>query len=290
MCTAFETKQSLAPWHLELRPWAHLGMSGRELARLQVSWLRQVQRHELTDDTKAVTRLTYGPPSPRSLQTVDPQTRRSGPLLSQRIALSVDDASPPSQRKVRGLHSSGRASRWHNAYGEPLNYRSFADSPACPLYSTASLPDGVDIDGRPRLSLTVRAEQPFTVFAYLLEVEGSGRSNYLSEGQVTSGATPGSVVRVRFPPVGARVRPGCSIAVALAAADTDNVCEAGGPFEMLGGPSASDYLELSASRASGTNGAMSSSATSGRGIQCTSTVLPPGASLRRGRSSANVAR
>lgn len=290
MCTAFETKRSLAPWHLELGPWSHLGMSGRELARVQVDWLRQVQRNEVTGDTKAVTRLTYGPTPPRSVQNVDPQARRSASLPSVRIAFGVDAAGPREQRTVAGPHSSGRASRWHNTYGEPLNYRRFVDSPACHLYSTPPLPVSVDIDGSPLLSLTVRADQTFTVFAYLLEVEESGRSNYLSEGQVTSGATPGSIVHVRFPPVGVRVRPGCSLTVALAAADTDNVFDAGGPFELLGGPSTSDYLELSASRARGTNGAMSISGMSSRGTQCTSTVLPPGASLRRGRSSASVAR
>jgi hypothetical protein len=91
------------------------------------------------------------------------------------------------------------------------------------------------------------------------------------------------------PPVGAMVRPGCSIAVALSATDT-KIDDSGGPFELFGGPPSSDYLELSVSSARGTKGAVSSSATSWRGVQCTSTVLPPGASLRRGRSSASVAR
>lgn len=288
--TAFETKRSLAPWHLEVGPWSHLGMAGRVLARMQVDWMRRVQRHDVADDTVAVTRLTYGPPSPRSVQDVDPRTCQFTPLPRDRIAFDVGDSSAQDQRTVMGAHSSGRASRWHNAYGEPLIYQRFVDSPACHLYTTAPLPERVDIDGRPLLSLTVRADQAFTVFAYLLEVEESGRSNYLSEGQVTSGPTPQSIVHVGFPPVGATVRPGCSIAVALSATDTDNVYDPGGPFELLGGPPSSDYLELSVSSARGTKGAVSNSATSRRGIQCTSTVLPPGASLRRGRSSANVAR
>lgn len=289
MLELFEVKRSTAPWHLEVGPWSHLGMTGSRLGQFEVEWLGRALRGDLVEDTKAVTRLSYGAPMPRVREA--PHRRVQAKRLTK-IPVVIPSPLVGAMRRVSGCHSTGNGSRWHNAYGALLCYDKFTESPSCAVFVSPALPTEVYLDGRPRLYMHVRSDRPFTIFAYLLEVDESGRTDYLSEGQ-SSGefAGWGAAINLELMPVGFLARRGCKIAIAIAASDSDNTFENHTSFDLLGGSHVENYLELSVSdKVSSTKGASSRLLTSSNEIQATSTVLPPGFSLRSGRSSTTSAR
>lgn len=234
MLQLFELTRATAPWHLEVGPWSHLGMSGRPLGGIEVEWLGRALQGDLAEDTKAVTRLSYGAAMPR-VREVPHRCDPSGKLAQ--IPVVVESTASGNGLRVSGPHSTGCGSRWHNAYGALLRYAVFQESTSCAVFASRALPAEVYLDRRPRLRIRVRSDLPFALFAYLLVVDESGRTCYLSKGQRSNGAAGhGAAIDVDLLPVGTLVRRGSRIAVAVATSDSDNTFEVNDSFDLLGGP------------------------------------------------------
>lgn len=101
---------------------------------------------------------------------------------------NLSPTDPVSQRghdeyKVDLSTTTGKATRWTNGYGGPINYPDMRENDSKALtYTTEPLNEPLEITGHPVLHLWVNPSRDLDVFAYLEEVDLNGYSHYLTEG------------------------------------------------------------------------------------------------------------
>ncbi|PCC68483.1 hypothetical protein SAMN02745121_08372 [Nannocystis exedens] len=190
------------PQRLIIGPWAHTGTAGLDMAeehaRWYDYWLMDVDTGVM-DDARVVY-YTYGAPAGekwRSTRTWPPPEARptalylvGGPSGTVR---SVNDGSLRSDApavdgedryRIDLSTTSGRATRWTNAYGGPFFYdeRTAYDEKGL-TYTTEALVEDLEVTGHPIVHLWVSSDGPdFDCFAYLELVSASGEASYLTEG------------------------------------------------------------------------------------------------------------
>lgn len=191
------------PQKLVIGPWAHTRSEGFDLAaehlRWYDYWLKEIKNG--IREEAPIYYYTMGSPTGQEWHTAwqwplpnEKPTRyyfqggRSGSVNSINDGLLADrqlaDASPVDTYEVNYETTSGRASRWTNAYGGPFSYPGLrANDEKSLTYTTPPLVSDVEVTGHPVVHLwTTSTATDGDLFAYLLDVPEDGNSQYVTEG------------------------------------------------------------------------------------------------------------
>ncbi len=215
------------PQRLVMGPWNHQESFGpfaeAEHLRWFDHWLKGVENGVM--DEPPIRYYTAGAPEGNAWRTARawplPEERRTrfyfsaGPSGSARskndgflLAEAPRGDEGSDSRTVDYAATSGKPSRWSNAYGDGgvgALYPDMAENDARGFtYTTPPLAAGVEVTGHPVVSLWVRSSAPDgDFFAYLEEITPDGVSHYVTEGCLRAslraiGSPPFDVAGVPF--------------------------------------------------------------------------------------------
>jgi putative CocE/NonD family hydrolase len=191
------------PQRLIIGPWAHTGSVGIDLAEEHLRWydywLKDIDTG-ITEEAPihfytigappgtAWKETWHWPPLEASPTRYYLHQGRSGAIKSVNDGLLLP--TPPLTQMAQDDYtvdfttSSGRATRWTNAYGGPFGYPDMAENDAKGLtYTTPPLSEMMEVTGHPLLHVWVSCDAgDIALFANLEEVDPDGYSNYVTEG------------------------------------------------------------------------------------------------------------